>query len=224
MQRITINILEGLDRGRVYENIYPPIKIGREDDNTIQLNDDRVSRYHAKIQESDGHLILTDLQSTNGTRVNGFPVNIRVLQPGDLLWIGRCLLHFNPPEFSLDNLDATKAKIAPHDDVEQTIGSGFKKFEAEELSGFEGGEHLFPRGMPQLPENLSGAQLALFSDFVAYVHHMIIQQANLAMEAQVKLPLNQGSCPGMMVPHQTWQQLMKLEKELAQTLRNITEP
>ena len=36
---------------RVYEDLETPITIGREEGNAIQLNDDRVSRFHVKIQE-----------------------------------------------------------------------------------------------------------------------------------------------------------------------------
>ena len=85
MARITLQLIEGLERGRVYSEVTTPVTIGREDDNTIRLNDERVSRFHAKIQEDGGRVILTDLESTNGTRVNGHPVQMRVLQIGDQL-------------------------------------------------------------------------------------------------------------------------------------------
>src|SRR5262245_27904636 len=98
MALITIQVIEGLERGSVYENIPTPVTIGREDDNRIRLNDERVSRFHAKIQEDGGRVILTDLDSTNGTRVNGQPVQMRVLQPGDQMTIGRCLLLFGSRE------------------------------------------------------------------------------------------------------------------------------
>src|SRR5579871_731724 len=90
--RITIQVLEGFERGRVYEDLPTPVTIGREEDNTIQLNDERVSRFHVKIQEDNGRVILTDLESTNGTRINGHPVQMRVLQFGDQLSIGRSIL------------------------------------------------------------------------------------------------------------------------------------
>ena len=82
MARITLSVLEGLERGKVYEDLETPVSIGREEDNRIQLNDERVSRIHAKLQEDRGDVILTDLNSTNGSRVNGHPVQLRVLQPG----------------------------------------------------------------------------------------------------------------------------------------------
>ena len=43
MAKITIQVLEGLERGRVFDSLDTPVTIGREDDNSIQLNDERVS-------------------------------------------------------------------------------------------------------------------------------------------------------------------------------------
>src|SRR5579871_4911702 len=96
--RITIQVLEGFERGRIFGELPTPVTIGREEDNTIQLNDERVSRFHVKIQEDAGRVILTDLESTNGTRINGHPVQMRVLQFGDQMSIGRSLLLFGSPQ------------------------------------------------------------------------------------------------------------------------------
>ena len=87
MTSIALQILEGHQRGRTYSDLPTPITIGREEDNAIRLNDERASRFHAKIQTDDGRVILTDLDSTNGTRVNGHLVQMRVLQPGDVLLV-----------------------------------------------------------------------------------------------------------------------------------------
>ena len=64
MNGITIRVLDGADRGRVFQNLAPPITIGREEGNTIQLNDERVSRYHVKIQED--HQRLARLREGDG--------------------------------------------------------------------------------------------------------------------------------------------------------------
>jgi pSer/pThr/pTyr-binding forkhead associated (FHA) protein len=60
MSGITLRVLDGADRGRVFQNLPLPITIGREEGNAIQLNDERVSRYHAKVQFDNGEFILTD--------------------------------------------------------------------------------------------------------------------------------------------------------------------
>jgi len=67
MRNVTFLVLEGVDKGRVYRNMQLPVTLGREEGNGLRLNDERVSRYHAKVQTEDGDIILTDLDSTNGT-------------------------------------------------------------------------------------------------------------------------------------------------------------
>src|SRR6187402_1684046 len=98
MTGITIRVLDGADRGRVFQNLMPPITIGREEGNTIQLNDERVSRYHVKIQEDNNRLVLTDLDSTNGTKVNGEDIQLRILKFGDMIALGRSVLLFGSRE------------------------------------------------------------------------------------------------------------------------------
>src|ERR671938_1439151 len=94
MGKVTFQVLEGVDKGRIFRNLPTPVTIGREEGNLLRLNDERVSRYHAKVQFDNGEIILTDLESTNGTRVNGTVVQIRRLRPGDRIGVGRSLILF----------------------------------------------------------------------------------------------------------------------------------
>src|SRR4029079_17071947 len=98
MADVTLRVLDGADRGRVYEKLPTPITIGREEGNGVQLNDERISRFHMKIQEDQGKLVLTDLESTNGTRVNGEDVQLRILRYGDVISVGRSVLLFGTRE------------------------------------------------------------------------------------------------------------------------------
>ena len=50
MKALAFQVLEGMERGRVLENLFPPITIGREEDNGVQLNDERESRFHAVVK------------------------------------------------------------------------------------------------------------------------------------------------------------------------------
>src|SRR6516165_8547522 len=95
---VTFQVLEGIDRGRVYREVSVPVSIGREEGNSLRLNDERVSRFHAKVQLDGDDYILTDLESTNGTRVNGTAVQIRRLRIGDRIGVGRSLLLFGSNE------------------------------------------------------------------------------------------------------------------------------
>ena len=94
MKSITLRVLDGADRGRIFENLSAPISIGREEGNSIQLNDERVSRFHLKIQQDHNELVLTDLQSTNGTKVNNEEVQLRILRHGDMITVGRSTIVF----------------------------------------------------------------------------------------------------------------------------------
>src|SRR5437867_1466096 len=98
MKTLTFQVLEGVDKGRIFRDLPVPVTIGREEGNLLRLNDERVSRYHAKVQQDNGDLILTDLESTNGTRVNGNVVQIRRLRIGDRVTVGRSLLLFGSTE------------------------------------------------------------------------------------------------------------------------------
>lgn len=65
-----------------------PFALGRTVANDFVIADRRVSRHHALIKEVEGRLCLADLDSTNGTFVNGRPVGQTVLADGDTISLG----------------------------------------------------------------------------------------------------------------------------------------
>jgi hypothetical protein len=69
-----------------------PLTIGRAGENGLVLHDSRVSRFHGRLQARRGALVYTDLDSTNGTRVNGVAVTEVVLGEGDRLELGNTVL------------------------------------------------------------------------------------------------------------------------------------
>src|SRR2546426_11452411 len=64
------------------------LTFGRVEGNDVVLEDDLVSRRHCGIRLEDGHVVLRDLDSRNGTVVNGESVSKRVLKEADLIKIG----------------------------------------------------------------------------------------------------------------------------------------
>ena len=94
MALITLRVLDGADRGRLFEELSTPVTIGREEGNSLQLNDERVSRFHVKIQEDQDKIVVTDLGSTNGTKINGEDIQLRILRYGDVISLGRSVLLF----------------------------------------------------------------------------------------------------------------------------------
>ena len=95
---VTVQVLDGVDKGKVFRGLPVPLTIGREEGNLLRLNDERVSRYHAKVLLDGQDLVLTDMESTNGTRVNGHVIQIRRLRYGDRITVGRSLLLFGSDE------------------------------------------------------------------------------------------------------------------------------
>ena len=79
------------DSGEVtHELVDEAITLGRLPDNMIQVDDASVSSHHAQLSAgSNGNYLLRDLNSTNGTRVNGAPVTDSPLRNGDRLRFGK---------------------------------------------------------------------------------------------------------------------------------------
>jgi len=70
------------------------VSVGREPANQVCLNDLSVSRRHCVITPEAGKYKLTDLDSFNGTFVNGVPVKEQLLQHGDQITVGDIPLLF----------------------------------------------------------------------------------------------------------------------------------
>lgn len=66
--------------------------LGREGSNTIQILDNRVSRYHARIRHNGTYYVLSDLGSRNKTYLNGNIINKATLKDGDEIIIGDTVL------------------------------------------------------------------------------------------------------------------------------------
>ena len=227
MSEVTIQILEGLERGKVYSYLEPPFTIGREISNSIALNDESISRYHAKIQSDNDKIILTDLGSTNGTRVNGHPVQLKVLKPGDQIHVGRCVLLFG----SFDEIDETLGYTSDKTNSESlglTTQEPFDLQEAEAKAEADSGSRienrevsldLFPQGCPDLPQDLKLIQRAQISDLIAYMHNRVVQ-----LMAESYEDFNADEDREVHIPWDSWQRLIRTEMELAQALQNISDP
>ena len=64
------------------------LSIGRSADNDLQVGADEISAHHAVLKRVDGALFIEDLDSTNGTTVNGAPVSTARITPGDEVVLG----------------------------------------------------------------------------------------------------------------------------------------
>jgi pSer/pThr/pTyr-binding forkhead associated (FHA) protein len=68
--------------------------LGRTPDNDIRIDEDFISRHHAVLLLSGANTIVEDLNSTNGTYVNGERVNRRTLKEGELVTLGKTEFRF----------------------------------------------------------------------------------------------------------------------------------
>ncbi|HTU96329.1 MAG TPA: FHA domain-containing protein [Solirubrobacteraceae bacterium] len=75
-----------------WTGVQTELLVGRHHACDVVLEDPSVSRRHAQLRFRDGHWVLRDLESTNGTVVNGVPVVRCQLWPGDRLELGDALL------------------------------------------------------------------------------------------------------------------------------------
>lgn len=93
LPRARVVIISGDLAGAAYP-LKDTVSIGRADSNTIALKDSKVSRQHAQIQQHGNEYILVDLNSSNGTFVNGEKIEEHVLANNDEVQIGDYILQF----------------------------------------------------------------------------------------------------------------------------------
>jgi pSer/pThr/pTyr-binding forkhead associated (FHA) protein len=95
-RRARLVIKNGGFEGMSFELSAAETLIGRNPGTDITLLDEGISREHAIIlyDESEDSYVVEDLQSTNGTQVNGKRVRSVALSDGDELRVGRTLFQF----------------------------------------------------------------------------------------------------------------------------------
>jgi pSer/pThr/pTyr-binding forkhead associated (FHA) protein len=221
MRTVTFQILDGVDKGRVFRDLAIPVTIGREEGNLLRLNDERVSRFHAKVQFDSGDVIITDLDSTNGTRVNGSQVQIRRLQPGDQIAMGRSVILFG----SAVEINKRGAAIRGHAAVtvtplDKTLSDPAEIQEAmlnvAELRNEPPEWQPRDSDLPPLPQQLAPAQSARIAEIFDYLHQgMASATENLSAD-------DDGSL--VRIPFSQWQKIQAVELLLARYLRGVAEP
>lgn len=217
MATITLRVLDGADRGKVFEDVGVPVTIGREEGNTIQLNDERISRFHLKIQKDHDDLVLTDLESTNGSKVNNEEVQLRILRHGDLITVGRSTLIFgNRAQINQRmNRSGNSGKRDVNENGSKVSGEGLAVQDKwRDDPGYQ--RSLLDMDPPKLPERLSPGQAAQLTEVIEYLHRHIravVSGAEVdARGKQVSLSVND------------WQKILDTQARLAEFLRKISNP
>jgi len=95
MRAATLRIESGASEGRRFELGEADVLIGRAPTSDLVLADEGISREHAMVSWEDDHFSIEDLQSTNGTHVNGKRIRTAELADGDRIRLGRTHLSFH---------------------------------------------------------------------------------------------------------------------------------
>jgi hypothetical protein len=237
MATVTFQVLEGIDKGRIFRGLPTPVTIGREEGNLLRLNDERVSRFHAKVQQDNGDIILTDLESTNGTRVNGNVVQIRRLRYGDRICVGRSLLLFGSNEEIAGRIATLGAKAKPSVTGElgaSVLAQGQATIQAQNFTGplendidFDlnvKGEmtatnealYIGNRALPPLPQKLTPSQAARLAEILDFLHRGLTYATDniLSNEEGTQIVLSYAD----------WQKVLIIQMLLARYLRAVAEP
>lgn len=92
--QIALVVIDGPDQGREFLLAPMAVRIGRQVENHIQLNDPKVSRDHAVLQyyPKKRAFLLKDLGSTNGTFFNNRRIETTFVFPGDEIRVGGSVL------------------------------------------------------------------------------------------------------------------------------------
>jgi pSer/pThr/pTyr-binding forkhead associated (FHA) protein len=222
MSGITLRVLDGADRGRIFHNIGPPITIGREEGNTIQLNDERVSRYHLKIQEDNNRLVLTDLDSTNGTKVNGEDIQLRILKYGDMISVGRSVLLFGSREQIASRLARLREEnqdgsiTADPEQLQKAANYSSLDFELNSNEECDMQATLHALEPPDLPDRMTPGQAAQLAEILEFLH---VRLRNLIQSVSIE-----NKTSKVTLDFRQWQGLIDLQARLAEYLRQIGNP
>src|ERR1044071_5263367 len=120
--------INGSKKGTTFPLTADRITIGRESASVVSLHHASVSRRHCVIEREGEEFKIRDLNSSNGTFVNGHPVNDKVLNHADQVRVGSIALLFLVEE----SHDTTSGSLVRFDDS-QPINESAKQLRPESL-------------------------------------------------------------------------------------------
>ena len=119
MDKATLLVIQGIDQGARFDVADEPLGLGRDVVNPVCLHDTEISRCHARVEAENGNFVLSDLNSSNGTYVNGESIRRRELKNGDQIQVGRTILLFSHATDRAAGTDASqRIAFVPERDAE----------------------------------------------------------------------------------------------------------
>ncbi len=171
---------QGSDGSRSYPLSDMPCMIGRASDCGVQLDFDRISRHHARFENSESGLILQDLESTNGTFVN----HQRIAEPtpvqaGDTV-------HFADHGFVLQQRQSSGSTLLPN------VATGTERA-TDTIVGFTALPTGFPVQAPEFFELLNDELVNGMSEPVKSANASLYGHALRARSTHPKLAAESGT-------------------------------
>jgi len=134
--RVNLTIIDGLESnfGKTYSFFKNIIKIGRDETNDFSINDIKISKFHCEIRISidneKSDIQIIDLNSTNGTYVNGQLIEKTMLSSGDKIELGDVIIRYTLND---DIEDKYHSKLYDFATIDALTGLKNKRFIMNEL-------------------------------------------------------------------------------------------
>jgi len=136
----SITIRSGPEAGFSLDITQSEIFIGRSPDCDVSVSDRAVSGRHCAIFNDGGRYRLRDLESTNGTRLNGGPIKEARLKPGDVIAVGSAELVLEGSDIVVDDVGpqpAPRSEIPPTVAMSSNVSGGEAAAPEQASSAFE---------------------------------------------------------------------------------------
>jgi putative nucleotidyltransferase with HDIG domain len=111
-----------------------PVTVGRVMQCEIHIDDQSVSRRHCTLALNGGTIVVTDLDSANGTFVNERPVRSATARPGDLIRVGSTVLEYRDPDVARTAGGTARMAAEPDNALESVVRKRIEPAEVEWLS------------------------------------------------------------------------------------------
>ena len=100
-----------------------PFNLGSEEDNDLVLDKPFISGFHCRISNDGGHWLITDLDSTNGTKVNGLKIKEAELPCPATIKLGKEVMTFDVP--TARGAQRRAQELPRHDRARRQYAGGF---------------------------------------------------------------------------------------------------
>jgi transcriptional regulator with GAF, ATPase, and Fis domain len=111
LRRCKLVVIKGPQRGTDFVISADVIRVGKSPDNDLHLTDETVSRVHFEIVRDAKGYLLRDMQSTNGTFLDGAEVKEAYVRAGSVIGAGASELKFTPFEERIEILPSEKERL-----------------------------------------------------------------------------------------------------------------